>query len=646
MSERWRILIVDDNAFDRVEAKSALLKGTSRKIEFVEAASAREGLAAATTEGACFDCLVLDYDLQDHDAPWLLERLPRVDGITAVPVLVVTGSTVANNRLAVRAGAQDYLGKDWLTPDSIVRSVETAIERHAIYCKLAEANRIVRENEALSRAVIESSSDCIKIIDEHGRLESLNGPGLVMLEVESLSHLKGKEWLSLWPEPGRSLAAQALERARNGSEGRFQALCPTFKGTRKWWDVTVTPLAGGSGRRGHFLSVSRDITQLVRANDAIREAAERERALAVSVPTLLAIFDRNGECEFRNPQWTAYTGISFDRLQQRTLFAGVDDPPGDADARKRALMSEGKPFDLEVKLRRHDGVLRWFLCRSVPAHDADGQVTKWYSTCMDIDDLRKTQDALAVAQEQLQQQAHGLEREVADRTARLTDMVAEAESVSYSISHDMRQPLRSMRQYSQILLEDHAGALDETARRYLDRIVAGADRLDRLIQDVLTLGRMTRQEIALSRVDLEPLVDEILRHYPTFQSAAGLFNVRRPLPAVWADDTPLTQALANLFGNAFKFARSDVPLRIDIWAEDVDGGRVRLYVADNGIGIAPEHFDRIWKIFERVDYGIDGTGIGLSIVRKAIERMNGAVGVRSEAGEGSTFWIELDKATT
>ncbi|HEY1110327.1 MAG TPA: ATP-binding protein, partial [Opitutaceae bacterium] len=96
----------------------------------------------------------------------------------------------------------------------------------------------------------------------------------------------------------------------------------------------------------------------------------------------------------------------------------------------------------------------------------------------------------------------------------------------------------------------------------------------------------------------------------------------------------------------FKFARSDVPLRIDIWAEDVDGGRVRLYVADNGIGIAPEHFDRIWKIFERVDYAIDGTGIGLSIVRKAIERMNGAVGVQSEAGKGSTFWIELDKATT
>lgn len=644
MNDRWRILIVDDNSFDRVEAKSALLKGTSRKLEFVEAASAREGLAAVTTDGAYFDCIVLDYDLQDHDAPWLLERLPRVDGITNVPVLVVTGSTVANNRLAVRAGAQDYLGKDWLTPDSIVRSVETAIERHSIYRKLAEFNRVVRENEALSRAVIESSSDCIKIIDEEGRLESLNGPGLLMLEADNESQLKGKEWLSLWPEPGRQLAAQALKLVRNGSEGRFQALCPTLKGTRKWWDVSVTPLAGESGRRGHFLSVSRDITQLVRANDVIREAAERERALAASVPTLLAIFGRNGNCEFRNPQWTAYTGISLDKLQLQTLFAGVDDPPGEADARKLALMSEGKPFDLEVKLRRHDGALRWFLCRSVPARDTSGQVDKWYSTCMDIDDLRKTQDALAVAQAKLQDQAHGLEREVADRTARLTEMVAEAESVSYSISHDMRQPLRSMRQYSQILIEDYAGNLDETARRYLDRVVAGADRLDRLIQDVLTLGRMSRQVVELGRVELEPLVDEILRHYPTFQSAAKRFNVQRPLPAVRAGETPLTQALANLFGNAFKFARSDVPLKIDIWAEERGHGRVRLYIADNGIGIAPEHFDRIWKIFERVDYGIEGTGIGLSIVRKAIERMNGAVGVQSDAGEGSTFWIELDKA--
>lgn len=646
MNDRWRILIVDDNSFDRVEAKSALLKGTSRKIEFVEAASAREGLAAVTTEGAYFDCIVLDYDLQDHDAPWLLERLPRADGITNMPVLVVTGSTVANNRLAVRAGAQDYLGKDWLTPDSIVRSVETAIERHGIYRKLAEVNRVVRESEALSRAVIESSTDCIEVIDKDGRLESLNGPGILLLEAESEAQLKGREWITLWPEPGRVLAAQALEQARSGREGRFQALCPTLKGTKKWWDVSVTPLAGGSGRSGSFLSVSRDITQLIRANAAMHEAASRERALAASIPTLVSVFRADGDCEFRNPQWATYTGKPLEVLPVRALFAGVDEPPGEADARKAGPMSDGKPFDLEVKLRRHDGVLRWFLCRTVPAHDAERKVTKWYSTCMDIDDLQKTQDALAVARAQLQQQAHGLEREVADRTARLTDMVAEAESVSYSISHDMRQPLRSMRQYSQILLEDHSANLDDTAKRYLDRIVAGADRLDRLIQDVLTLGRMSRQEIALSRVDLESLVDEIRRHYPTFQSASKRFNVRRPLPAVRADETPLTQALANLFGNSFKFARPDVPLQIDIWAEERDGGRVRLYIADNGIGIAPEHFDRIWKIFERVDYGIEGTGIGLSIVRKAIERMNGTVGVQSEAGKGSTFWIELDKAIT
>lgn len=646
MNDRWRILVVDDNSFDRMEAKSALLKGTSRKIEFVEAASAREGLAAVTTEGAYFDCIVLDYDLQDHDAPWLLERLPRVDGMTNVPVLVVTGSTVANNRLAVRAGAQDYLGKDWLTPDSIVRSVETAIERHGIYRKLAAANRIVRDSEALSRAVIESSTDCIKIIDKDGRLESLNGPGVLLLEAESEAQLKGSDWLTLWPEPGRVLAAQALEQARNGREGRFQALCPTLKGTKKWWDVSVTPLAGDSGRSGSFLSVSRDITQLIRANAAMHEAAARERALAASIPTLVSVFRADGDCEFRNPQWAAYTGKPLEVLPVRALFAGVDEPSGEAEARKASPMAEGRPFDVEVKLRRHDGVQRWFLCRTVPALDAELKVTKWYSTCMDIDDLRKTQDALAAAQSQLQRQAQGLEREVADRTSLLTEMVAEAESVSYSISHDMRQPLRSMRQYSQILLEDHAGDLDDTARRYLDRIVAGADRLDRLIQDVLTLGRMSRQEIALSRVDLAPLVDEILRHYPTFQSAAKRFNVRRPLPAVQADETPLTQALANLFGNAFKFARPDVPLQIEIWAEEREGGRVRLYVADNGIGIAPEHFDRIWKIFERVDYGIDGTGIGLSIVRKAIERMNGAVGVQSEAGKGSTFWIELDKATT
>jgi signal transduction histidine kinase len=260
--------------------------------------------------------------------------------------------------------------------------------------------------------------------------------------------------------------------------------------------------------------------------------------------------------------------------------------------------------------------------------------------------LEASQLKLIAAQEQISRHARELEQTVAERTAKLRETVAQLEAFSYSISHDMRGPLRAMQQYAQILLEDYEAKLDEDAMDYLRRIARGANRLDRLIQDVLTYSRVARNAMPLVPIDLDKLVQDIVQQYPTFQAPNAIIEVEGPLPGVIGNEASLTQCISNLLANAVKFVPSGKKPHVRVYPGE-QNGKVSLVVEDNGIGIAPEHQSRIFDIFERINGNSDyeGTGIGLSIVKKTVERMGGEVGVESQLGKGSKFWIKLLPAT-
>ena len=252
----------------------------------------------------------------------------------------------------------------------------------------------------------------------------------------------------------------------------------------------------------------------------------------------------------------------------------------------------------------------------------------------DITQRKRDEAALREAQQQLQQHA-----------ARLQEMVAELEQYSYSITHDMRAPLRTMSMFSQLLLADYGPKLDETGRENLQRIHTAARRLDGLIQDVLAYSRLSRSEMTLEPVNLRQLVNEVIQHYPNLQAAQASFEIQDPLLPVLAHRTALMQCLSNLLGNAVKFVAPEATSHVKISSEPREG-QVRVWIADNGIGIEPHFKERIWGIFQRghTDKAYEGTGIGLSIVKKAIERMGGKVGVETEPGKGSRFWFQLPRA--
>jgi signal transduction histidine kinase len=281
---------------------------------------------------------------------------------------------------------------------------------------------------------------------------------------------------------------------------------------------------------------------------------------------------------------------------------------------------------------------------SAPTEEEAGFVEIVARTAAIVAERDRAQRALDESRAKLAEHAQTLELRVQERTAKLRETVSDLESFSYSISHDMRAPLRAMQSFAQILAEECAEQVGPEGKDYIRRIISASDRMDRLIQDVLTYSRVTRHELKLEAVDVEKLVDGILETYPQFHPPTAHIEVKRPLPRVLANEAALTQCFSNLVGNAIKFVAQGVEPRVQIWAEQGDGGRVRVFVRDNGIGIEKEAHEKIFRIFYQLDRSYEGTGIGLSIVRKAMERMGGSVGVESEPGRGSTFCLELKLA--
>ncbi|MFC0677338.1 CHASE3 domain-containing protein [Lysobacter korlensis] len=259
---------------------------------------------------------------------------------------------------------------------------------------------------------------------------------------------------------------------------------------------------------------------------------------------------------------------------------------------------------------------------------------------------RQNAEQLRTANERLQAFAIELERRVDDRTAELADANDELESFVRTVAHDLRAPLRNIQGYATALLEDEAARMSEDGRDYTQRLVGTTQRLDTLVTDLLAYSRVARSQLQLEAVELAPLVREVLNDIaPDIAVSGGTVDVAEPLPSVVAHRAMLAQILANLVGNALKFVAAGSVPRVHIGAKR-DGNTVVLSVADEGIGIPAEHHERVFHVFERL-HGQErypGTGIGLAIARKGVERMGGTITVASRPDGGSRFDVRLKAA--
>ncbi len=286
---------------------------------------------------------------------------------------------------------------------------------------------------------------------------------------------------------------------------------------------------------------------------------------------------------------------------------------------------------------------------------------------------KRSEDALRHSEELLADKAKHLEELVQERTRTLQETVQELEHFSYSITHDMRAPLRAMQGFAHILLQEECADCTSPKRKeYLQRIATAAQRMDNLIRDALYFSDAVRTEYPLKPVDLRQFLENLLADYPAFQSPQADVKIEGEFPMVLANEAGLTQCFSNLLDNAVKFVPTGVHPKVRIWAEkdalpirpeaSTAGNPLdhftppsahepapgtpmtRIWIKDNGIGIPKEAKRKIFGLFQQLSRDPKGTGIGLAVVRKAVQRMGGSVGVESEPGDGSSFWLELRRA--
>jgi PAS domain S-box-containing protein len=280
-----------------------------------------------------------------------------------------------------------------------------------------------------------------------------------------------------------------------------------------------------------------------------------------------------------------------------------------------------------------------------PVRDTAGNIVGASKSARDISRRRHAEHELQGAMAQLVKARDELEIRVQERTASLSDTVDKLEAFSYTLTHDLRASLRAIRGFSEVALAEGQGKLDPRILDLLQLVLKASNRMDHLIEDVLALSRVGRQDITLAPVDVGRLLREVVADQPELQPPRAEINIATPLLPVLGHELSLTQVLSNLLGNAVKYVAPDVRPLVRVSTEP-RGERVRIWVEDNGIGIPRAAQEKVFEIFHRLhpteEY--EGTGIGLAIVQRAVTRMGGSVGVESVVGKGSRFWVELKRA--
>jgi PAS domain S-box-containing protein len=419
------------------------------------------------------------------------------------------------------------------------------------------------------------------------------------------------------------------------------------------------------------------LEQLEHDRHSLELTKERFRRAILEAPLPIMLHAENGEVLQINCAWTELSGYEYSEIPtiedwtEKAYHSRKSLVKADIDRlhKLNARISEG-----EYMIATASGESRIWDFYSAPLGQLSDGRSLVISTAIDV-------TARKQAEAEIRMLNATLERRVELRTTQLQAANEELESFTYTVAHDLRAPLRGMQGLAEALLEDYRDLLDELGQEYAQQIVNSGQQLEALIQDLLAYSRLSRADLSLQVLELESAVaDAIAMVQADTKSSGAQITVRSPFFAIIAHRVTLVQVIANLLTNAIKFVEG-APPQLQIWAEEIKlpqegqtnsptagelqrarvgqwehsqllitNGElpvpvIRLWVEDNGIGIAAEHQKRIFRVFERL-HGIEsypGTGIGLAIVKKGVDRMGGQVGVESQLGQGSRFWIQLRK---
>lgn len=477
----------------------------------------------------------------------------------------------------------------------------------------------------------------LRASEEHLRLVTDNVPALIgyitadkryLMVNKAYEAWHGKPREQLIGQPLRALYVEGelspfephLDRALTGHPVEFDA--DVMRNGRAWsMRLNYLPHIDATGRTVGVYVLGNDLT-------ALRKSERQLRTLMESAPLGVFHADTAGRCLYVNPAWLEIAGTTLEASLGEGWFQTIhpEHRPQILIAFKEALLQGGLVVT-EHRYVRPDGVSVWVRGHAVPLREG-GQITGFIGTVEDISARRQ------------------LDAELAARGEELLRSNAELEQFAYVASHDLQEPLRMIASYSQLILRRHGAQLPAEAQEFMTFIEDGGRRAQALIGDLLSVARVNSHGKPMEPVALATALKEVMRSLRVAIAESNpTITWDEPLPTVHADRRQLGQLLQNLLANALKF-RGTEPLRIHVSAVPAGDGRWRISVADNGLGIDPKFHQRVFGMFQRLHLREEhsGTGIGLAICKKVVERHGGRMGIESALGEGSTFWFTLAEA--
>jgi PAS domain S-box-containing protein len=410
---------------------------------------------------------------------------------------------------------------------------------------------------------------------------------------------------------------------RAGGAPETVELAAVLRGELRGLEVRVAPASHGGA-----IAVVRDATERRRTEKRLQESEQRFRTMADFAPVLLWMAGTDGLCNFFNKGWLEFRGRTLEQESGTGWAAGVH--PEDFQQCMMIYMDAfvaRRPFRMEYRLRRADGEYRWILDEGVPRQATDGAFAGFIGSCIDITELRELQTRLDLR--------------VRERTAELAATVQELEAFCYSVSHDLRAPLRGIDGFCHALLEDYGELLDVRGHDYLRRARAAASRMGELIDGLLKLSRIGRAALRQVDIDLSGLARQVAAELAkTYPERSVRFAIQDGLVA--RGDPLLRTVLENLFDNAVKFTTRRPDALVEFGATRV-GGQKAFFVRDNGVGFNMEYSKRLFGAFQRLHAASDfpGTGVGLASVQRVIHRHGGRVWAEAVEGRGATFYWTL-----
>ena len=513
---------------------------------------------------------------------------------------------------------------------------------HTDITERKEGEQALEWERAKLAATIDSMVQGVLVTDGEGRILRMNPAAhdLAGLTDSKESHLPLARYAAEFETrhaDGRIIPPSdwPLARALRGETVREFVMYVRHRSTgREWFGAyNATPLRNAEGAIHLVIVTIDDLTARRRMEQGLRQA---EAWLRIATETAeLGAFDYHPQ-----EDKLVLSELARQHLGWQVKPAAAEPAPvsgrygtrGRVEELMRQALAPGSGGEVATEyeaLNAAEGSEHWVLARGKVLFNEARQPVRFVGTTLEVTERR---------------QAHAeLERLVAERTGRLRETVGELEHFSYTLTHDLRAPLRAMEAFGQILREEYAPQLDDTGKDFLRRIVDSARRMDRLITDALSYSQVVRTEMELEPVDPNGLLRGMVETYPEFQPPRVRIQLVGSIPSVRGNPAALTQVFSNLLGNAVKFVEPGKQPEVRIGGER-QGTHVRIWFEDNGIGIEPNQQERIFIMFQRLSSEHEGTGIGLALVRKMVERMRGKVGVESQPGQGSRFWVLLPAA--